>query len=176
MVTPLKSTEASANAIQRVSVTHDAIIDVILTNPKFTQKELADHFGYSQPWISRIMCSDPFLIRLAERKSEIIDPRVQVTLNEKIEALAADSLDVIHDKLHATRNPELAFKALDLSVKALGLGARQANVMVQNSFVVAMPEKAADASAWVTAHKPDAGYSNGVTFGRVEDAKVVNGG
>lgn len=176
MATPLPGTEFSANAIQKVGITHDAIIDAILANPGISQKQLAEMFGYTQPWLSRIMSSDPFHIRLAARKTELVDPTLSITLNEKIAALAADSLDIIHEKLHSTRNPDIAFKALDLSARALGLGARQQNIAVQASFVVAMPEKAQDASAWVNAHKPAPGYSNGVSFSGAEDAKVVNGG
>ena len=48
MSTPLMGTDSAAGAIQRVSYTHDALIDMIIANPEVSQGELSKAFGYTQ--------------------------------------------------------------------------------------------------------------------------------
>lgn len=154
MAQPLVGTESAANAIARVSYSHDAMIDLIITNPALSQGDIAKHFGYTQAWLSRVMNSDAFLARLAARKMEIVDPTLVATVDEKLRALASKSLDVVLDKLTLTNSAELGVKALEIATKALGYGARQQNLNVQQNFVVAMPGKAASAEEWAAAHGP----------------------
>ena len=152
MSTPLMGTDSAAGAIQRVSYTHDALIDMIIANPAISQGELAKAFGYTQGWLSRVMNSDAFQARLAARKTEVVDPQLVLSIDEKLRALASKSLDVVLDKLAVTQNPDTALKALEVTSKALGYGARQQNLNVQQNFVVALPPKAASASEWAAAH------------------------
>lgn len=154
MATPLQGTESAAGAIARVKYTHDAMIDLLIANPKLSQTQIAQHFGYTGPWVSRVMNSDAFLARMAERKTELVDPAISLSIDEKLRALADKSLDIVLDKLTVTQNPDTALKALEMSTKALGYGARQSNVQVQNNFVVALPPKAESAQAWAAAHTP----------------------
>lgn len=135
--------------IQRVSWSHDAMIDIILANPTLTQGQLAEKLGYSVGWTSRVIGSDAFQARLAQRKTEIINPEIIASFEERIQGLASQSLEVISRKLDATSSPELAVKAFELSTKALGLGARAANVSnIQNNFVVALPAKVENEADW----------------------------
>ena len=150
---PLLGTASAASAIARVKYSHDAMIDHMLENPSISQTQLAAMFGYTGPWVSRVMNSDAFLARLAERKSDLVDPSIALTLDEKFRSLASQSLDIIQEKLHSTRNPDTALKALELSTKALGYGARQQNLNVQQNFVVAMPTQMATPEAWAEQHK-----------------------
>ena len=154
MSMPLMGTESAAGAIQRVKYTHDALIDMIIANPAVSQGQLAAQFGYTQGWLSRVMNSDAFQARLAARKTEVVDPQLVLSIDEKLRALASKSLDVVLDKLAVTQNPDTALKALEVTSKALGYGARQQNLNVQQNFVVALPPKAASASEWATAHGP----------------------
>lgn len=155
MSQPLQGTQSAANAIQRVAYTHDAMIDLMLANPAITNGQLATHFGYTQAWVSRVVNSDAFNARLAERKDEVVDPAIRSSLEEKFKAVADSSLDILLNKLHATNSAELALKVLDVSSRSLGYGARQAaGPVVQNNFVVALPPKSADAEAWVSSHRP----------------------
>lgn len=152
MATALQGTESAANAIGRVRYSHDAMIDLIIARPEVSQGELALHFGYTQPWVSRVMNSDAFQARLAERKTELIDPTITATLDEKLRALAAKSLDVVLEKLTLTNSVEVGLKAIEITTRALGYGARQQNVNLQQNFVVALPPKAESEQAWVNAH------------------------
>lgn len=153
MSEPLQGTASGANAIARVRYTHDAMIDLVVTNPSMKQGELARHFGYTEAWVSRIFASDAFQARLAARKDELVNPVVTASVKERIEGLAMQSLEIIAEKLEATKNPDLALKAFELSTKAAGYGARQEKVSVQNSFVVALPPKVEDPQAWAAKHR-----------------------
>lgn len=153
MSTPLEGTKSGKNAIASVSYTHDGMIDLILAHPEMGQEEIARYFGYTQGWVSRVMGSDAFNARLAQRKSEVVDPKILASMEEKIKGLAHQSLDVIQRKLEATQSPDLAVKALELTTKALGMGARVQNAVQNNTYVVALPEKAPSEQAWVESAK-----------------------
>lgn len=151
-VRPLEGTASAAKAVARVSYTHDAMIDLIIANPSISQNELAEHFGYRPAWVSRIKNSDAFLARLAQRKSDIVDPSILATVEEKFRVLADKSLDALLDKLEAAPSFDQAMAAASLAQKALGFGARQNNVAVQANFVVAMPGVQPDAQSWAQRH------------------------
>ena len=151
---PLEGTKWGKNAIARVKYTHDGMIDLIIINPSISQGEIAKHFGYTEPWVSRIFGSDAFQARLAQRKCDIVDPTLVASVEERLRAVASRSLDLVMEKLE---NPKLctldqAMKAVEVSTKALGYGARQTNVAVQTSFVVALPGAMTNAADWAQQH------------------------
>jgi hypothetical protein len=152
MSAQLQGTESAKAAIQRVKYTHDAMIDLIITDPGISQGAIASHFGYTQPWVSRIMNSDAFQARLAQRKEDIVDPVLTLSIDERLKALASKSLDIVLEKLTITQNPDTALKALEITAKALGYGARQPNLNVQQNFVVQMPQKAGSVEDWAAKH------------------------
>lgn len=140
---PLESTASAADALQRVRYRHDALIDIVIANPQVSQNELANHFGFSVGWLSRVMCSDAFQMRLAQRRSEIVEPGLLLTFEERLRGLAQRSIDLLAERLEATDDEgnniaptDVVFKALELSSKALGYGARQTNVAIQNNLTV----------------------------------------
>lgn len=150
---PLQGTESAALSIARVKYSHDAMIDILIADPSISQGAIAQQFGYTQAWVSRVMNSDAFLARLAERKSDLVDPSIALTLDEKFRALANQSLDIVMEKLAVTKNPDTALKSLELASKALGYGARQQNLNVQQNFVVAMPTKVQSPEDWAAMHQ-----------------------
>lgn len=149
-----KGYEQDAGRLQAIRYSHDAMIDLIIANPSVKQNELAAEFGYSVPWISRVYGSDSFQARLAERKAELVDPSIVESINSRLNGLAVQSLEVLSEKLAATNSADLAIKTLDITMKSLGFGARDAGVKVQNNFVVQMPGKAATAGEWARAYGP----------------------
>ena len=151
---------------KQVSYTHDAMIDLIIAHPMISQDEIARYFGYSVPWVSVIFNSDAFLARMAARKEELVDPTLVASLDERFRQMATVSMEIVLTKLQATKDTKLAMAALELSAKALGMGARQSNVTVQNSFVVEMPAKAQSDVEWASAHQPK-------FYGAVRNAEVV---
>jgi hypothetical protein len=156
MATPLQSTESAANALGRVHYHHDAMIDLILAVPGISQGEIAKQFGHTQAWVSRIFCSDAFQARLAERKTELLDPTIIASLEERMRGVTMQSLDILAAKLEATQSAEMALQTLGVTTKALGFGARTNTPQVQNNFVVMVPEKSKSVSDWQAAHCPTA--------------------
>lgn len=143
----------TSQSIQTVKYSHDAIIDAILANPSIRQGELAKLFGFSGGHMSRIMTSDAFQARLAERKKELIDPAIAERLEERWSGLEHQSLEILANKLEATQSADLALKTAELAIKAKGYGARD-RPSVTAQFVVQMPGKMTDSEQWAQAHRP----------------------
>lgn len=151
MHTPLDTTDFSAKILKKCRYTHDAMIDQIIANPGISEIELGQIFGYSKQWVSRLLCSDAFQARLALRKEQIIDPKLTATVEERMRGVAMLSLEVIEEKLAATKDPKIALQALELCTKANKYGAGQ-QTNVQNTFVVALPTVIRDESEWASKH------------------------
>jgi hypothetical protein len=149
-----KQEDFSGNRLQKVRYTHEAMIDVLIAEPTITQNDLAKRFEMSVSWVSIVLGSDSFQAALTKRREELTDPFLIATIEERFRGLAQQSLEVIADNLEKTRNTDLALKALDMSAKALGFGARVAGPAgtVQNNFVVQLPPKMADSNEWAQAH------------------------
>ena len=168
------SAVSTGNVIEKLSYSHKAMIDLLVANPMISQGELARAFGYTQAWISRILRSDSFREQLALRTSEMVDPLVLQSIEQRFEALVTQSLDILEQKLSREAQPsaDLALKAAELGSRALGYGARQGNVTMQGTFVVAMPEKAANSQEWlsrlagVSEHVPPAETASSGPSGR----------
>ena len=114
--------------IAKVRYTHDSMIDLIISNPAISQNLLAAHFGYTASWVSMIINSDSFQARLAERRKELVDPTILATMEEQLKGVMARSLEVIREKLDkpaASIPDNLALRALELSARAAGYGARE---------------------------------------------------
>jgi hypothetical protein len=175
MNAPLKTAANIAGGPERVKYSHDAMIDHLIQNPRVSQNAIAVYFGYSVGWVSRIINSDAFQARLAVRRTELVDPTILSSIDERLNTLANRSLELLHDKLELSSNADFALKVADLSVKALGYGARTANVNVQTNFVVALPQQASSDSDWASKHSERAPLAqrlgaDGMQTETVEDA------
>ncbi len=107
----------------KTNYSHDAMIDLIITHPGISQKDLAAHFGYTPAWVSAVFASDAFQAKLAKRREEIIDPEMRASLKERAEALYRRSLDILMEKLDKPAvSDNVALKAAELGAKALGIG------------------------------------------------------
>jgi len=149
-----KGYDQSYARLKRTHYSHEAMIDVILSNPNIKQNELAATFEKSVPWISRIIGSDSFQAALAKRREEITDPFLIATIEERFRGMAMQSLDIIAEKLESTKNVDLALKGLDVAVKALGFGARGAGGGQTNQFIIQLPPKSANSADWASEHGP----------------------
>lgn len=137
----------------KLTYTHDALIDVIIANPTLSKKELGERFGRSASWMSRVIGSDAFQGALAKRRDELTDPFLLATIEERLTGVAMQSLDIISEKLEQTQNLDTAMKALEVSAKALGFGARTGNTAAQQTnFVIQLPGKSPDSSSWTADH------------------------
>ena len=121
-------------AIQKIRYTHDAMVDCLIQNPAISQNDLAKIFNYSVSWISQVITSDAFQARLAARRAEITDPILQASVEERFKGLVSRSLEILSEKLNkpAAEVPDnLALKALEISSKAAGYGARESSSKVE---------------------------------------------
>lgn len=142
---------AQKPTIQEVSYTHDALIDEILLNPAVSQGEMARMYGYTQGWMSIIVNSDAFQNRLAERKAELVDPKIRASIQERLDAVARVALERIMDRLD---NPISAIKNGDLIAMAkLGVGDKNNRLVgpttQNNLYVVALPAPAQNTQEWL---------------------------
>lgn len=145
------------NAISAVGYTHDAIIDILIARPMVTQREVARHFGYTESWICQVMSSDSFKKRFADRRDAVVEPMIAKSLENLFEGVGRLSLTVVAERLEASRDADLAIKAMEITRKAAGLGDRgQKGVTVQN-FVAMVPQKSADFDQWSATYDPAAG-------------------
>lgn len=128
------------NGILRVSYTHDALIDAIIANPDKDQGEFAAMFGYKSggQWIGKVINSDAFQERLAERRKEIVDPSLLATIETKFKCMVDRSCEILMEKLEASKNPtaDLALATLNTASRALGYGAKTTAVQVNNKIEI----------------------------------------
>lgn len=110
-------------SLKRISYTHEAMMELIITRPELDQNEIAAHFGYSPSWISNVLASDAFQSRMAARREEVIDPELRATLEERFRALAIRSLQVLQEKLSKPAvSDQVALRAAELGARACGVG------------------------------------------------------
>lgn len=169
--TQLEGTDSAADALKRVRFQHDAIIDMIIAEPGISQGALAAAFGFTEAWISRVINSDAFNVMLAQRKQELIDPTLIASVEERLREAATLSLDVVIKKLKAAPTLDQALKAVEVTSKALGYGARTDNsVNINTNYVVALPDRSQDAATWAAQHTPK---SFATSIPTTVDAEIV---
>ena len=144
--------------IQKVSFTHDNIIDFIISMPSSNYREIGAQFGYSPEGIGIICRSDAFKARLESRKNELVDPIIKQNVEERLIGLAHASIDILARKLAVSDDSALALRALDSVTKnqAAAYGARGGNSIGGTTFVVQLPGPAANSTAWAAAFGPTA--------------------
>ena len=138
--------------IQKVRYSHDAMIDLMISQPMISQNEIAATFGYTPAWVSTVINSDAFQAKFAERKAELVDPVIMSTVDERLRAVAHDALGRVLETL-SVAPPAHALEAAKFATQALGYGARDRNAggpAVQ--FVINMPERAKSSEAWEAKH------------------------
>jgi len=139
----------------KLTYTHDNMIDFMLTHPEANDEVIAAQFGKSKGWVRRVTASDAFLAAYSLRKSEIIDPSIIHTTEEKMRAVTHGVLDLLKERL------DKGVLTTDQLITALGIVGKSAmpTVAIQdnstNSFVVMVPPKAKDADSWLKEHHPD---------------------
>lgn len=146
--------EYGQHQIKKTSYTHEALADVMLAQPQLGNKELAAMFGKTPTWVSYVKSSGAFRKYISERKSEVVDPVLAQSIDERLNGLASQSVDILMEKLNGFAvSDDLALECLKISSKALGYGVRNNDVQVNNNFVVAMPGKVSDPKAWADSYK-----------------------
>lgn len=146
---------AESNQVMGLSHTHEAVMNWMLMNPDRSLRECADHFGYTQSWLSTLIHSDIFQARLAERQ-EGIRVRIADSIPMKMRMAVDVGLEKLATKLEQTEDPEFILDATDKLLHRLGYApARSAAPApgqggtgnVQNNFFVSATDLAAARAA-----------------------------
>lgn len=114
---------ATMGVVAKVNYSHTDMIDFIIANPGTTQNALAARYGYSVGWVSNVMASDAWQSAMAARRSEICDPVLVATIEERFKGITLMSLERLKQKLEAPQvSDNVVLKAVELGAKAIGVG------------------------------------------------------
>lgn len=102
----------SNDKLQNVSHTHDQIMNWLIANPSRPLKECADHFGYTQTWLSIVIHSDAFSSKFKERQDAVFTAVMHDT-PEKLKALADIAVEQLADTLSKNTDKKFALDAFD---------------------------------------------------------------
>lgn len=105
--------------IRVMSPTHDAILEAILANPGANLGEIAGHFGVTPSWMSCIIHSDCFQVRLAEARESLYGD-LRVTVKDRVTALANRSLARLAEKIEVENDIARITDVAELTLKSLG--------------------------------------------------------
>lgn len=140
-------------ALQRLSFSHDAMVDQIIANPGIDRLTLGSMFGFSVQQTYKILASDMFRSRVLERKREIIDPTLVLSVEETLGSLLEQAAECVSQGLIAG-DRRMAVRVLDTIGRYMA-GVKQAgNGPTINNYVAVVPSKAGSAVEWVNAHGP----------------------
>lgn len=103
----------------KLSHTHEQIINWLVLNPQCSMRECADHFRYTQSWLSTLVRSDLFQAALRARQ-EAIAVRVAESIPSKLAAVADIALDKLADMASASEDPEFILDAADKVLHRMG--------------------------------------------------------
>ena len=103
----------------KLSTTHEMLMNWLVLNPEKSLRECADHFGYTQSWVSQIIHSDLFQHALKE-KQERIALRVAESIPAKLARAADIAVEKLTDHLEKTEDPEFILSATDKILHRMG--------------------------------------------------------
>lgn len=133
----------AATQIQKVSIKHDAILDYLLIHPAMKLGDVAGHFGVSQAWLSVIIHSDAFQVKLAEKSGECFGTTV-LPLREQLMGVAqvgVTKLGEVLENASSSTDKQFIVDTTDSILKNLGYSPKSVNPqpsnVTQNTIFVA---------------------------------------
>ena len=105
--------------IARLSPSHEMVMNWIICNPDRNLRECADHFGYTQSWLSCIIHSDIFQHELA-RRQETVRAAITQSIPEKLRRAGDIAVEKLTSQLEQTEDPEFILSAADKILHRLG--------------------------------------------------------
>lgn len=138
----------AATGIKEVRPTHEAILDLVLTRPHGTLRELGQLTGYSVSWLSQVMRSDCFRAAYDARRGDI-EAEVMMGIGDRLNALSHLAIDKIEAELLKTEDPNYKLDAFDKILHRTGYApnasksaAGAPQVVVQNNFTLSREDLA----------------------------------
>jgi hypothetical protein len=133
--------------IQRISHTHDQLMNWLISNPEASLRDCADYFGYSQGWLSQIIHSDVFQAKLRERQDDVFI-RVADGIPAKLSAMADVALGKVTEALERSDDGKFALDVFDKAMHRLGYAPNTTRsvaspgVVQQNNFFISKSDLA----------------------------------
>lgn len=130
--------------LKKLSHRHEEVLMWLLMNPDKPQRECARELNFTEGWLSQIISSDLFQIRLSELREQDFNVSI-LSLREKLTAVANMSLEKQLEKLEVEQDFDKIQKAGDSALKRLGYGIGKqevpnpqvpAGVVINNNTVV----------------------------------------
>lgn len=136
---------ASPEPIKELSHTHLSFMDWILENPEKGLKEMSAYYGYTMSWLSRVINSDIFQAKLAERRKDI-ELRICDDIPTRLRGLGQAVIEKMEEQLQNSQDPRFIRESFDSIMHRIGYApsgkvALSATGPVQiNQFVVSREE------------------------------------
>lgn len=140
----LPDTPAPEPAIDRMRPVHEQMLNWVLENPEKGLREMSAAFGYSMSWLSRVMNSDLFRAKLAERQ-EVLFIRIADDIPVKLRGLANVAIERLGEKLEGSEDPRFIRESFDSVMEYMGYspprnGGGGSHMQQQNNFFVVQKE------------------------------------
>lgn len=116
---PGPALEPRESAVAKLSHRHDQIINWLLENPHQSLRACADHFNYSQGWLSQLIHSDIFQAQLKARQESVF-VQIAQDIPTKLKGLADQAIEKVSEILERNENPEMVVDIFDKTLNRLG--------------------------------------------------------
>lgn len=123
--------------LKNICVKHDAIMDFLIANPAMKKGDIARHFGVSATWLSIMIHSDVFQIKLKEKSQEVFETTV-VPLRDELLGVARVGVEKLGEAMEnasASSDKEFIADTTDSILKNLGYSPRSAAPAAQPAQV-----------------------------------------
>lgn len=126
------------SVIQEMAPVHEAMLNWVLQNPEKGLKEMSAYFGYTMPWLSRVINSDIFQHALRQRQ-EAIFTRIADDIPTKLRGLADVAIERMGEKLSASEDPRFIRESFDSVMEHLGIKPHSVGAINQQNNVFVLP-------------------------------------
>ena len=109
----------SEGKLVSLSHTHEMMLNWLVMNPERSLRECADHFGYTQSWVSSLIHSDLFQAALKQKQMDIA-VRVAESIPEKLRRAADIGVEKLAEHLEKSEDPEFILDATDKILHRMG--------------------------------------------------------
>lgn len=116
---------AARPQLARLSHTHEMLMNWLIVNPEKSMRECADHFGYTQSWLSSIVHSDLFQSALRD-KQMAVQARVVASIPERLRRNAEIGLEKLGDIMEKCEDGEFILDATDKMLHRMGYAPQSA--------------------------------------------------
>ena len=127
-----------SSVIQEMAPVHEAMMNWVLENPEKGLREMSAYFGYTMPWLSRVINSDIFQHALRQRQDAIFT-RIADDIPTKLRGLADVAIEKLGAKLEASEDPRFIRESFDSVMEHMGIKPGSVPAISQQNNVFVLP-------------------------------------